>query len=52
VRVFERWWFWAAVGAVVVGGAVTAVALSSRSSTEPALPGNTGVSVQVLTWPR
>ena len=48
----ERWWFWAAVGAVVVGGTVAAVALSAKTSSEPPLPGNTGVSVQVLTWPR
>jgi len=38
--VFTRWWFWTIVGAVVVGGAVTAVALSSGSD-KPACP--TGV---------
>ena len=46
----ERWWFWAIVGAVVAGGVVTTVALTSTSSTEPPLPGNTGVTAQVLTW--
>lgn len=28
--VYKRWWFWAAVGAVVVGGTVTAIALWPR----------------------
>jgi tetratricopeptide (TPR) repeat protein len=43
----ERWWFWTAVGVVVVGGAVTAIALASSkkySVTEPAWP-----RVEVLT---
>ena len=35
-----RWWFWTIVGVVVVGGVVTAVALSSGSD-KPACP--TGV---------
>jgi tetratricopeptide (TPR) repeat protein len=36
--VFERWWFWTAVGVVIVGGATaTAVALSSsKTAAEPA----------------
>jgi hypothetical protein len=38
--VFTRWWFWTIVGVAVVGGVVTAVALSS-GTTKPACP--TGV---------
>lgn len=30
--VFERWWFWTAVGVVVAGGAATAIVLTSRDS--------------------
>ena len=30
--VYTKWWFWTIVGAVVVGGVVTAVALSSGTS--------------------
>jgi tetratricopeptide (TPR) repeat protein len=30
--VYKRWWFWTAVGAVAVGAVVTAVALSSSST--------------------
>ncbi|HVZ75559.1 MAG TPA: hypothetical protein VHJ20_24465, partial [Polyangia bacterium] len=30
--VYTKWWFWTAVGVVVVGGVVTAVALSSGGS--------------------
>jgi len=30
--VYKRWWFWTAIGAVVVGGVVTAVVLSSGTS--------------------
>jgi hypothetical protein len=48
--VLQQWWFWTIVSAVVVGGAVTAIALSAGASgPEPAVPGNTGLSVQVLT---
>jgi hypothetical protein len=32
--VYKRWWFWTGIGAVVVGGAVTAVLLS-RSTKSP-----------------
>ena len=35
--VYTKWWFWTIIGAVVVGGAVTAVALSSGTS-KPACP--------------
>lgn len=48
--VLQQWWFWTIVSAVVVGGAVTAIALSAgKSEPEPAVPGNTGLSIQVLT---
>jgi hypothetical protein len=33
--VFERWWFWAAVGVVVTGGVVTVVALTRDPGHEP-----------------
>jgi len=36
--VYTKWWFWTIVGAVVVGGVVTAVALSSGTS-KPDCPG-------------
>jgi hypothetical protein len=35
--VYTKWWFWTIIGAVVVGGVVTAVALSS-GTTKPACP--------------
>ncbi len=35
--VYTKWWFWTIVGAVVVGGVVTAVVLSSGTS-KPACP--------------
>jgi hypothetical protein len=35
--VYTKWWFWTIIGAVVVGGVVTAVALSSGTS-KPACP--------------
>jgi hypothetical protein len=35
--VYTKWWFWTIIGAVVVGGVVTAVALSS-GTTRPACP--------------
>lgn len=35
---YARWWFWAAIGAVVVGGTVTAIALS-RPRDPPCDPG-------------
>jgi len=48
--VLQQWWFWTIVSAVVVGGAVTAIALTAgQSGPEPAVPGNTGLSIQVLT---
>lgn len=36
--IFERWWFWTAVGVVVVGGAVAGIALAS--SGDPDLAGH------------
>jgi hypothetical protein len=36
--VFGKWWFWTIVGAVIVGGVVTAVALSSGATTKPSCP--------------
>jgi tetratricopeptide (TPR) repeat protein len=33
--IHEQWWFWTGVGAVVVGGVVTGVALSSSGSPGP-----------------
>ncbi len=33
--VYTKWWFWTIVGVVVVGGIVTAVALSSGTSKPP-----------------
>jgi hypothetical protein len=50
--VFKQWWFWTIVGVVAVGGAVTAVALTSKSETQPPIHGNTGPAVQVLSWSR
>ena len=35
--VYTKWWFWTIIGVVVVGGVVTAVALSS-GTTKPACP--------------
>jgi hypothetical protein len=35
--VYTKWWFWTIIGVVVVGGAVTAIALSSGTS-KPACP--------------
>ncbi len=48
--VFEEWWFWTAVGVVAVGGAVTVVALTSKTEVEAPLQGNTGPAIQVLSW--
>jgi hypothetical protein len=36
--VFGKWWFWTIVGVVIVGGVVTAVALSSGATTKPSCP--------------
>jgi len=30
--VYKRWWFWTGIGAVVAGGVVTAIVLSSKSA--------------------
>lgn len=50
--ILEQWWFWTAVGVVAIGGIATAVALTSSTRVEPALRGNTGPVIQVLTWSR
>jgi hypothetical protein len=48
--VLQQWWFWTIVSAVVVGGAVTAIALTAGpSGPESELPGNTGLKIEVLT---
>lgn len=49
--VLQQWWFWTIVGVVVVGGAATAIALT-QSHPEPAVAGNTGLHVEVLTLAR
>jgi hypothetical protein len=50
--VFKQWWFWTIVGVVAVGGATTAIVLTSKSETQPPLRGNTGAAVQILSWSR
>lgn len=41
--IYKRWWFWGGIGAVVAGGVVTAVVLSSRSGAQSPACANTGV---------
>lgn len=36
--IYAKWWFWTIIGAVVVGGVVTAVALSSGGTSRPPCP--------------
>ena len=49
VNVLEEWWFWTIVGAVVVGGVVAAVLVStSGDSTEDPMLGTTGVVSRAL----
>jgi hypothetical protein len=49
--VLQQWWFWTIVSAVVVGGAVTAIALTAGpSGPEAELQGNTGLKIEVLTF--
>ena len=43
--VYTKWWFWTIIGAVVVGGVVTAVVLSSGTS-KPACPADVVVPCQ------
>jgi hypothetical protein len=50
--VFKKWWFWTIVGVVAVGGAAAAIAVTTKSGTEPPLRGNTGAVVSVLSWSR
>ena len=43
--VYKRWWFWTGVGAVVAGGVVTGILLSSKSSPKsPACISGNGVT--------
>jgi hypothetical protein len=37
--IYKRWWFWTAVGAVVITGVVVGLAASSQQSGGPACPG-------------
>lgn len=38
-EIYEQWWFWTGIGAVVIGGTITAIALSSGS--DPDVPEGT-----------
>jgi hypothetical protein len=44
--VYKRWWFWTGVGAVVAGGVVTAVLLSSKSAAKSPPCDQGGICVQ------
>jgi hypothetical protein len=35
---YKRWWFWTAVGVVVAGAAITAVAVASGGTSRPDCP--------------
>lgn len=56
VPLYKRWWLWTAVGAVVAGGAVLAIVLSTKSSgswsNEPDVgPGSrNGLTVTAVLW--
>lgn len=50
--VFGTWWFWTIVGVVAAGGVTAAVVLTSKTKSEQPLQGNTGATVQVLSWSR
>lgn len=49
--VFERWWFWAIVGAVVAGGVTAALVATHDPGTEAPIPGTGGVVVMALGGP-
>jgi hypothetical protein len=36
--IWSKWWFWTAVGAVIVGGTTTAVVLTRPKAEKPGLP--------------
>ena len=44
--VYKRWWFWTGVGAVVAGGVVTAILLSSKSAPKSPVCDGSGICVQ------
>jgi hypothetical protein len=46
--VFETWWFWTAVGAVVVGGTVTAFLLAAKPEPKPFEPGGVNGVIMAL----
>jgi tetratricopeptide (TPR) repeat protein len=46
--VFERWWFWTAVGVVVAGGIGAAVLLTADAQTETGAEPRTGIVVMTL----
>lgn len=43
--VFERWWFWTAIGVVAAGGVVTAILMTTPTSTKPYEQGNFGKGI-------
>jgi hypothetical protein len=45
--VYKKWWFWTAVGAVVVGGVVTGLALSRGGQEVGTCPGGVPVCIPV-----
>jgi tetratricopeptide (TPR) repeat protein len=46
--VFQRWWFWTAVGVLVAGGVTAGVLVSSHSGTRPLENGDVGKAVVTL----
>ena len=44
----ERWWFWTALGVVVAGGVVAAVALTAAPNKRPLESGDNGVVINAL----
>lgn len=46
--IYERWWFWTAAGALVVGATIAGIALSSGDHYEPSKPMPDAVQVQAL----
>jgi hypothetical protein len=38
-RIYEKWWFWTAIGVVAAGGAAVAIAVPLSGQTEPPLVG-------------
>jgi tetratricopeptide (TPR) repeat protein len=50
-NVLEQWWFWTAAGAIVAGGVISAVVLTSHSRTESLVPGDAGIAVALRRGP-